>query len=801
MAGPCVERQAGRARLSYAHVVTPVLGGAAPSCAWRTRDPVPEEPRHRCWRGVVVTLERPVPPVLRPAFMHFQPIFDLHGAGVFGFEALARTGTPEAPAPPTALFARAAREGRLPELDWACRAQALRAASAGGLGAWAAGAVALFVNAEPASSSSPFTWDFLEADRALDPGVVRVLEITERALTGRPGPLLDMLDAVRAAGWRIALDDVGVVPASLSLLPVLQPDVVKLDLQLVQRRSDAHVAETVSAVAAYAEETGALVLAEGIETRAQADLAVSMGARLGQGYLLGRPAPLAGLDAYGPGPVPTARPHGAHDLPRWRPPVAPPRTGTPYDLVAAKAPALRRATKPLLVGIARWLERQALVIGEPAVLISTFEHQRHFSPPSVRRYGTLASCCSLVVALGQEMPEEPAPGVRGIPLAADDPLVDEWDVLVLGPHFAAALVAIDLGDTGPDDERRFDYTVTYERSDVVAAARGLLARLRAAPPRAARTLEDPARPLADDALAGLLGRALAQSDTGLSVARVEGDRTTVVYANGALSALSGQPREELLGRGLPAPWPTTADADVAAVLQAAVRAGLPVRVTVPSTRADGARWWDELELLPVHGDDGRVEHWVGIHRDVSDRVAAQARATHLARHDTLTNLPNRRHHDDQLEVEMGRATRHGTSLAMLFLDLDGFKPINDRHGHAVGDELLMAVARRLRSEVRTEDLLARHGGDEFLVLLTGLPADRDEARAASQAAADKLRLALSADFELDGAAGRLALRATVSVGISLFPHDGTTAQQLREQADRAMYAAKAAGRNTARASG
>jgi DICT domain-containing protein len=123
------------------------------------------------------------------------------------------------------------------------------------------------------------------------------------------------------------------------------------------------------------------------------------------------------------------------------------------------------------------LEHRALRIGEGAVILSAFQDARHFTPATLRRYEVLARSASLVAAFGIGLPEEPAPGVRGASLEPGDALAGEWSVVVIGPHFAGALVGQDLGDTGPDRERRFAFATVYDRSLVVAAARTLVARV------------------------------------------------------------------------------------------------------------------------------------------------------------------------------------------------------------------------------------------------------------------------------------------------------------------------------------
>jgi DICT domain-containing protein len=139
---------------------------------------------------------------------------------------------------------------------------------------------------------------------------------------------------------------------------------------------------------------------------------------------------------------------------------------------------LRPATKPLLHAISLHLENQAATLGGEAVVIGAFEHARFFTGRSAARYARLAEEAAFVVALGEGLSAEPVAGVRGADLRADDPVTGEWDVVVVSPHFAGALVARDLGDDGPDAERRFDYAVTYDRTLVMEVARDLMRRVK-----------------------------------------------------------------------------------------------------------------------------------------------------------------------------------------------------------------------------------------------------------------------------------------------------------------------------------
>ena len=279
----------------------------------------------------------------------FQPIVDLDTGAVVAYEALARG--PQGPLErPDVLFSAARTAGCLAELDEACRVAAFRGGRDQGLLA----PLALFVNVEPEVLDSAPLEDLLEIAAGVDGALRVVLEITERALAARPAELLRTVERVRELGWGVALDDVGAEALSLAFMPLLRPDVVKLDLTLVQQRPGPAVAQIMNAVNAYAERSGALVLAEGIENAEHLAVARALGARLGQGWLFGRPVPHAL-----PGPV------GELVLPPAPQVAGEHASVSPFSCLPPD-PALRRAPKSLLIELSKQLEREAMRLGRPA---------------------------------------------------------------------------------------------------------------------------------------------------------------------------------------------------------------------------------------------------------------------------------------------------------------------------------------------------------------------------------------------------------------------------------------------------
>lgn len=269
----------------------------------------------------------------------------------------------------------------------------------------------------------------------------------------------------------------------------------------------------------------------------------------------------------------------------------------------------------------------------------------------------------------------------------------------------------------------------------------------------------------------------------------------IIFVNKAFERLMGYTAEEVLGKD-PGflDGPNTQMEELWRV-KALLKQGESVRTELVNYRKNGEEIWLEMDILPIANSAGVFTHWVAVQRDITERKAAESRIQHLAFYDMLTNLPNRLLLLDRLEQALLNSMRLKRSGALLFLDLDNFKTLNDTHGHDFGDMLLEQVAQRLLNSVRITDTVARLGGDEFVVVVENLSEQGCNAAQEASLVADKILLALSQPFRLSG----YEHYSSCSIGVALFCNEQqVTVDELLKRADLAMYEAKAAGRNTFR---
>ena len=284
-----------------------------------------------------------------------------------------------------------------------------------------------------------------------------------------------------------------------------------------------------------------------------------------------------------------------------------------------------------------------------------------------------------------------------------------------------------------------------------------------------------------------LERSVEASIHGVIIADALRPGLPIVYTNAAFTRITGYKPEEVLGRNCRFLQGEQTDPEAVREIREALAEQKPVRVLLRNYRKDGSQFWNELHIAPVEDESGEVSHFVGLQNDVSAHKSYEAQLAFNATHDSLTGLANRSLFEDRLQHTVELSKRRGNQVAVLFIDLDEFKPINDSLGHAVGDKILIEVARRLEAQMRAEDTLARFGGDEFVTLLADIDGE-DEALLV----AERLLPDISRPYHVD----EHELYLSASIGITISEPGMESPLSLIQQADMAMYRAKQQGRNT-----
>lgn len=268
----------------------------------------------------------------------------------------------------------------------------------------------------------------------------------------------------------------------------------------------------------------------------------------------------------------------------------------------------------------------------------------------------------------------------------------------------------------------------------------------------------------------------------------------IVRVNRAFSVITGYAPDEVIGRTPQLLDSGRHDAAFFATIEAGLRERGTWQGEVWSRRKSGEVFPEWLTITAVNDPGGAVTHFVATLSDITVRKIAEDEIRHLAFYDPLTGLPNRRLLVDRLEQALAASARHLREGALLYVDLDNFKNINDTLGHDIGDLLLQQVAQRLVTCVREGDTVSRLGGDEFVVMLADLSESAHEAAAQAEIVGDKILAALNEPYQLSGH----ECRCTPSIGVTLFSDHKETIDELLKRADMSMYQAKAAGRNTLR---
>ncbi|WP_349679229.1 bifunctional diguanylate cyclase/phosphodiesterase [Rhodoferax sp. UBA5149] len=268
----------------------------------------------------------------------------------------------------------------------------------------------------------------------------------------------------------------------------------------------------------------------------------------------------------------------------------------------------------------------------------------------------------------------------------------------------------------------------------------------------------------------------------------------IVQVNRAFTDITGYPAEEVVGQTPRLLSSRRHDTTFYAQMWQSIKDTGGWQGEIWNRRKNGEIYPSWLAISAVKSDDGTVTHYVGAHTDITARKVAEDQITHLAFYDPLTQLPNRRLLMDRLQKALPYSARSGHCGALLFIDLDNFKTLNDTLGHDKGDLLLQQVAQSMVTCVREGDTVARLGGDEFVVMLEGLSELPEEAATQAETSGEKILVTLSQPYLLAGHENR----STPSIGVTLFSGHQTSIDELLKQADLAMYQSKTAGRNTLR---
>jgi diguanylate cyclase (GGDEF)-like protein/PAS domain S-box-containing protein len=295
-------------------------------------------------------------------------------------------------------------------------------------------------------------------------------------------------------------------------------------------------------------------------------------------------------------------------------------------------------------------------------------------------------------------------------------------------------------------------------------------------------------------------------DTALDAVVVMDNHGVVTSWNNNAANIFGWTREEAVGKLLhemiiPPQYRQAHVKGMKRFLDTGKSQVLNSRIEMPAQNRDGHEFTVELSIVPIKL--ANKYEFSAFVRDISERKQMEEQVRQLAFHDTLTQLPNRRLLTDRLSQTMAASMRNGLYAAMIFLDLDNFKPLNDIHGHAVGDLLLIEVANRLKSCVREMDTVARFGGDEFVIMIRELATDKAESKIQAEIIAEKIRTTLAEPYQLKLKPGEkdevtIVHRCTASIGVCLFLDHEASQEDILKWADAAMYRAKDSGRNVIR---
>ena len=289
----------------------------------------------------------------------------------------------------------------------------------------------------------------------------------------------------------------------------------------------------------------------------------------------------------------------------------------------------------------------------------------------------------------------------------------------------------------------------------------------------------------------LRNRAIESSVNAIAITDVTRPGHPIEYVNPAFERITGYAAADVIGREAAFLLGAELDQPGMKEIGLAMREQREGHAVLRAYRRDGTPFWNEFFVAPVRDESGTVTHFVEVMNDVTEARNYEEQLAHQAKFDPLTGLANRNLLQDRLQQAIAAARREGGAVAAVFLDIDHFKVVNDSLGHGVGDELLRRIGERLRASVRESDTVARHGGDEFVLVLPMRESDPVALEGAITRLMHKMLVSIAEPLML----GDRELRPTCSIGVSLYPQDGDTSERLLRNADAAMYRAKELGRN------
>jgi len=284
-------------------------------------------------------------------------------------------------------------------------------------------------------------------------------------------------------------------------------------------------------------------------------------------------------------------------------------------------------------------------------------------------------------------------------------------------------------------------------------------------------------------------RVIESSSNGIMITDTTTPDNPIIYVNPAFGRITGYETHEALGRNMGFLLGEDQEQIEFMEIRSALHERREGNAVLRNYRKDGSLFWNDLSVSPVLDEAGTVAHFVWVINDVTEREQHEELLEYQANHDALTGLPNRNLLADRITQSLANARRYNRPVAVLFIDLDNFKFINDSLGHALGDRMLIIQADRLNKSIRSCDTVARYGGDEFVVVISDLERIDDAALVAQN-----IQELVARPFSIDGH----EFGITCSIGISMYPKDGQDVDSLLKNADAAMYRAKEQSRNSFR---